>query len=195
MHPQRPPVIASLRSSTRRRSSPALLAVVVALVVLATPGVAAAEGPGYDGRADRLVLKWRENAADRAQERARGLEVFGRGFRGGSEVTLRVGAGVERTAVADATGTVSLVVDEHAHPGATIVAVGQAPSGTAWTLLGSVPSEGATSGPNVLVTVAVAAMGVLALAGMLVQGRVQRRGKGQGRGRRREIRVPIYRAP
>src|SRR5436190_11528786 len=106
-----------------RRSARALLPLVAAAVLFATPGVACAEGPGYDGRADALVLKWQGEQPSADAPAA--LEVFGRGFRGGSEVSLRVGAQTEQTALADATGAVRLLVDSGAQAGTTISAVGQ----------------------------------------------------------------------
>jgi len=163
--------------------SPALVAVVATLVVLGTPDLAAAEGPGYDGRTGDLVLKWQDEKPGQAADNSSGLKVFGRGFRGGSKVTLRVGSGIEKTGMADTTGAVSLVVDAGAHPGSTIVAVGQTPSGSAWTLVGYVPAAQASGGPQSYVTPVV-----LALAGVAFLGGLIRRPKRRGR-------VPVGRAP
>ena len=191
---------------------PSLFVAVVAALLLGTPGVAAAvgtpmtEGPGYDGRAHSLAVKHRKadrdnpgkgnagkdtagrgNAGkdkDDVGKRAEGdaLVVTGRGFRGGSTVRLRIGDGAEATAIADAAGEIRLLLDPGQRPGATVVAVGQTPSGSAMTLVGSVPRDSETGGTPTAVVVIVAALGLLALAGGMVW-RADRRG---------EIREPIF---
>jgi hypothetical protein len=148
-----------------RRSLPGLLAAAVTLVLLASPGVAAAEGPGYGGKADKLVLKRKDKQQGKGSDSAGELAVFGVGFRGGSKITLRIGSGEDKAAVADESGALRVLVNGSAHAGTTIVAVGQTPSGSAWTLVGSVPSEEAASGPQDFTSWIIAGLGALALAG------------------------------
>ena len=160
-HHERVPLVSS------RWSFPALLAILAALVLVLTPGIAAAEGPGYGGKADKLTLKRQDRQQGKTKDRPTELTVFGAGFRGGSKVELRIGSGAEEEAVADETGALRVSLSRDAPVGTTIVAVGQTPSGSAWTLLGSVPAEEASTGTPNLTSWIIAALGVLGLAGGL----------------------------
>ena len=144
-----------------RKPARALTAPLAIMAALAIPGIAAAEGPGYDGRADALVVTREGTPQTQTTDQQVGLVVFGRGFRGGSAVTLQVGAAGEQTAVADSTGALRAEVD--AAPGTTIAAVGQSPSGSTWTLLGSVPSTHANRVPQALAGALLGLLGVFGL--------------------------------
>ncbi len=137
-------------------------------MVLVTPGVAAAEGPGYGGKADRLILKKKAKDPAKPKESGAELAVFGVGFRAGSQVTLRVGSGADATVHADETGALRVQLNGQTPAGTTIVATGQTPSGSAWTLLGSVPADEPSGGRRDFTSWIVAALGVLALAGGFV---------------------------
>ncbi|MEU7907607.1 hypothetical protein [Actinoplanes sp. NPDC049118] len=147
-----------------RRLGPLLLAASV-FGVLTAPGVALADGPGYGGTADALTVQWQPRAAD-----DEGLAVYALGFKGGSPVSLRVGAAAERTVVADAAGALRvLVVNAASAPapastpdttvlpvtdgstsrlssGTSVLAVGKTPAGMTRTLVGSVPPAEAGRG-------------------------------------------------
>ena len=83
------------------------------------------------------------------------LSVGGVGFRGRSAVRIRVGSGAAFTARADTTGTLRVQVpvasDTEVHAGMSVVALGHAPSGTAMTLVGSIPPRPLGKGPVDLV--------------------------------------------
>jgi hypothetical protein len=149
------------------------------VVLLATPGVAAAEGPGYGGKADKLILK-REKQAGKAKDTSGEVTAFGVGFRGGSKVALRVGSGADSDAIADELGTLRVPVTGAAVPGTTIIAVGQTPSGSAWTLVGSVPSEETSGGLRGFASWIIAGLGVLGLSGGFVPA-LRRRRQGSNR--------------
>jgi hypothetical protein len=136
----------------------ALLAVVAALAVLLSPGTAAAEGPGYGGGADELKVKWNKG-------KNRTIVIHGVGFGAGSVILVRLGSGDERSVVADPNGVLRLVVDAAVFAsGVSILAAGRSPSGTALTLVGSVPREPDEGGlTDVLEWLVV---GVAALAGV-----------------------------
>ncbi|MEV4706331.1 hypothetical protein [Actinoplanes sp. NPDC049316] len=138
------------------RSGPLLLAAAL-LGAVVSPGAALADGPGYGGTADALTVQWQQPAAG-----TDGLAVYALGFRGGSPVNLRVGAGAERTVAADASGALRVLVVAAVTPmpaptadttvlpvgaasggglstGTSVLAVGKTPAGDLRTLVGSVP--------------------------------------------------------
>jgi MYXO-CTERM domain-containing protein len=139
-----------------RRLGPLLLAAST-LGALAGPGAALAEGPGYGGNADTLTVQWQRPTS------GEGLGVYALGFKGGSPVSLRVGAAAEQSIVADAAGALRvLVVSAASTPapaptpdttvlpvtggaagglasGMSVLAVGTTPAGAMRTLVGSVP--------------------------------------------------------
>jgi MYXO-CTERM domain-containing protein len=151
--------------SSRWSSQVILAAATATLVLTGTPGVAAAEGPGYGGKADKLILKREQAAPGKPKDPNGEVAVFGVGFRGGSKVTLRVGSGGDSDAVTDEVGTLHVLVTAQVVPGTTIIAVGQTPSGSAWTLVGSVPSDQTSKGPRDFTSWIIGGLGLLGLAG------------------------------
>lgn len=83
------------------------------------------------------------------------LTVGGVGFRGLSAVQVRVGSSTPLTARADETGTLRVLVpvqsDTEVRAGMSVVALGNGPSGTAMTLVGSIPPRPLGTGPVDLV--------------------------------------------
>jgi MYXO-CTERM domain-containing protein len=147
----------------RSRLGRVLLAVLTSAAVLLNPGVAAAEGPGYGGSADRLNLKWKA-------DKGRRLVVYAVGFRGGSAVVLRLGSGAEQTAYADQAGAlrvdVGSLAGDRLASGASVFAVGKSPSGTALRLVGNVPPEPSGRGPlDYLGWILTAVFGLLGVGG------------------------------
>ena len=140
-------------------------------VIVAPPGVAVAEGPGYGGTADQLSVRWSTTQAVGAA-----LTVSGVGFRAGSSVALRVGDTVEELVIADATGAVTAGTAVTEAVGSSIIAVGQTPSGSTLTLVGFVPSPATGDGTRSLSTWVLPALGIVAIAGVLL-GRSRRRSR------------------
>jgi hypothetical protein len=83
------------------------------------------------------------------------LHVGGVGFRGLSEVTVRVGSQPVFVARVDSTGTLSVTAPpsntDAISAGTSVVALGRSPSGTSKTLVGSVPPRPNGTGPVDLV--------------------------------------------
>ena len=128
-------------------------------------GAALADGPGYGGTADALTVEWQAEDAS-----AEGLAVYALGFRGGSPVSLRVGAAPTTTVTADLSGAVRvLVVNESAATpaaatadaavlpveqvssgrfaaGMVVSAVGKTPAGVIRNLVGAIPPAEAGAG-------------------------------------------------
>ena len=96
------------------------------------------------------------------------LQINGLGFRGNSEVTLRIGNGAPITSRSDTAGSLSVAIDPAllgaTQPGLTVVAIGRRPSGTAVTLYGSVPPEPSGAGPMSIVPWVAA--GIAAVSGI-----------------------------
>jgi hypothetical protein len=162
------------------RLAPWSVAVAIGTVALLVVP-ARAEGPGYDGGADRLAVTWTaaEDAAPPGGLPRTGaapgdaaLAVAGVGFRARSEVQVRVGSGEVVVVRVDETGTLRTAVaaapGEAASTGVSVVATGRSPSGTSKTLIGSVPAPAVGTGPVDLVPWIVAAVALVALAGWLV---------------------------
>ena len=162
----------------------AIIAVVTAfLVVGLAPSAHAVEGPGYGGTADELAVVWQPvdqvNLAAggafalaqdpdliRTEQESARLVVRGVGFRGRSEIELRVGAGTSDVLRVDESGTLEAEIQrdatETAAPGTSVIAVGRAPSGAARTLVGAVPPLPSGVGPADIVPWAAAAAAVVA---------------------------------
>ena len=140
------------------------------LLVIAAPAAHAADGPGYGGTADELAVVWQpveqvnlaagpSMAADseliRTDQQSAQLVVRGVGFRGRSEIELRVGAGSTEVLRVDESGTLEAEVPtstgDVAEPGTSVIAIGRAPSGAARTLVGAVPPLPSGLGPADLV--------------------------------------------
>jgi hypothetical protein len=162
------------------------LAAAVLVATLLTPGVAAAEGPGYGGGADRLTVKWPDARSGRAPAGRVSVAVYGVGFRGGSQVSVRVGSGADRLVSADAAGSLSILVAP-ANAGAaglssgtTVVALGRSPAGTPLRLVGFVPPEHAGHGSADLAAWTVAGLAALGLGGGVLR-RTRRAGQGSKR--------------
>ncbi len=107
-------------------------------------------------------------AADpQLQSDAVSLMVRGLGFRGKSEIEVRIGSDQPVVARADTAGALTVALDPDklggAEPGVSVMAVGRNQSGTQVTLFGSVPPTADGSGPMTLVPWAV---GSVALAGL-----------------------------
>lgn len=147
------------------------LVIGVAVGAMAAPAHAAAEGPGYGGKADKLDVSWSQNsevvtaagpdkpgapvpdsldgpAAVDPNMLSTGspgpeLTVFGVGFRGNSDVNLRVGGGKEFEVRVDSAGTLQIDVPREdstqAQPGTSVLALGRGPAGATRTLVGAVP--------------------------------------------------------
>jgi MYXO-CTERM domain-containing protein len=185
--------IVSMQRTGLRRLGMSAAAACLAVGLVAP--VARAEGPGYGGTADTLSVAW--VAADEVQEpvsmgvpRIGGgarmsafvrvaepslqtdgvaLVVRGLGFRGKSEIEVRVGSGLPVVARADSAGALAVALDPGAigaaQPGVSVMAIGRNQSGTEVTLFGSVPPVADGHGPMTYVpwlAVAVAALGLLA---------------------------------
>jgi hypothetical protein len=126
-----------------------------------------ADGPGYGGTADRLSVTWQAAvpggdglssgtlpSTGRSQYGA-DLAVSGVGFRGRSEVEVRVGSGEPFVVRVDGTGTLRAAAPaaqgQVITTGVSVVATGRTPSGTSKTLIGSVPAPASGAGPVDLV--------------------------------------------
>lgn len=162
--------------------SPALACAAAVLTAAASaalgaPAAHAAEGPGYGGNAGALSVTWTQSdevlramgPAEQIQVEADGLslDVFGLGFRGRSEVTVRVGTNPAVASRVDPTGTLDLSVGvqrltEGPQPGTSVIVIGRAPSGTSRTLVGAVPPLPSGLGPADVVP--WLALGMLAAA-------------------------------
>jgi len=156
--------------------------------VLLTPAAAAAEGPGYGGTADAMTVQWQTEPSS-----TEGLTVDAAGFRADSPVVLRVGSAADQTAVADAIGTLHLLVVSAADAvrvrpaagltvvqlaaatgrfstGLSVQAVGHDPAGGIRTLVGSVPPRAA--GNHVLDAAPWVALGAVLVGwGLIVRRR------------------------
>lgn len=161
------------------------VALTTILLVTAAPIAHAADGPGYGGTADELAVVWQPVeqvnlaagpslavAADseliRTDQQSAQLVVRGVGFRGRSEIELRVGAGGTEVLRVDESGTLEAEVGtstgDVAEPGTSVIAIGRAPSGAARTLVGAVPPLPSGLGPADLVPwVAATAAGLGAI--------------------------------
>jgi hypothetical protein len=154
---------------------------LAAMALLVVP--ARAEGPGYDGGADRLAVTWTTAsqappstgsalARTGSAPDSPALEVSGVGFRSLSQVHVRVGSGASVVVRVDETGTLRTAVaaapGEAATTGVSVVATGRTPSGTSKTLVGSIPAPASGTGPVDLVPWVVLALGVAAMASWLV---------------------------
>ena len=174
--------------------------VLVTAVPVAAAG--AAEGPGYGGKADKLDVSWSQEtevvtaaAADGAPvpqslDIAGGpdptllsagpagpqLSVFGVGFRGKSDVNLRVGSGRPLDVRVDDAGTLEIEVPRsdsaEAQPGTSVLAQGRGPSGATRTLVGAVPPLPSGTSPAQFVPW-LAAIGLVVMAGFWVRARVR----------------------
>lgn len=155
------------------------------LLMTAAPVANAEEGPGYGGTADELAVVWQPVeqvnlaagptmavAADseliRTEQQSAQLVVRGVGFRGRSEIALRVGAEGTEVLRVDESGSLEAEVatstGDVAEPGTSVIAIGRAPSGAARTLVGAVPPLPSGLGPADLVPwVAAAAAAVGAI--------------------------------
>lgn len=132
---------------------------------LVAPGAALAEGPGYGGTADALTVQWQPPTGATGD----GLAVYAVGFKGSSPVNLRVGSEPERPVFTDASGALRVLVLTSAvtptpastpdttvlsaasavsrlSTGASVLAVGETPTGVLRTLVGSVPPPDAGRG-------------------------------------------------
>lgn len=142
----------------------AVLGVMCMVVLLCVAGVAtarAAEGPGYGGTADELDVAWVDVQQPQAAGAGEGtipasgsvpgLAVIGYGYRGQSEVDLQLGSASLSMSRVDATGTLDVVLDvprsDQPQPGTSVLAAGRSPSGSAITLVGSVPPQSSGRGP------------------------------------------------
>ena len=142
-------------------------------VVLAP--VSAAEGPGYGGTADQIAVSWEASPqpgalgpSGQAPTSAARLAVQGLGFRGLSDIDLRVGDAPPAAEATDETGTVAVTVTipgGQAAPGTSVVAVGVTPSGSRRVLIGAIPPRASGVGPQELVPIAIAVLGGTVLAG------------------------------
>lgn len=175
-----------------------------ALVMSAGPVLAAEpEGPGYGGKADKLDVAWSEetevvtaSAAEKpgapvpqsidgpaavdptllsAGMTGPQLTVFGVGFRGKSDVNLRVGGGQPLDVRVDDSGTLQIDVPRKdsaaAQPGTSVLAQGRSPSGATRTLVGAVPPLPSGNSPAQFVPW-VAGIGAVVFAGLWVRRRV-----------------------
>lgn len=154
------------------------------LLVMAAPVAHAEEGPGYGGTAHELAVVWQpieqvnlaagptlamadDTELIRTDRLAAQLIVRGVGFRGRSEIELRVGAEDAEVLRVDESGTLEVEVatstTDVAEPGTSVIAIGRAPSGAARTLVGAVPPLPSGLGPADLVPW-VAATGVVLAA-------------------------------
>jgi hypothetical protein len=190
----------------RRRPLPALLVVAfVGLLPVGLASPAQAEGPGYGGGAEALTVSWQDQGsgdAPKEQPKALGgvgggrgvvtvggrapdatvtgsgltLVVDGVGYRGRSEVEVRVGSAAPFTARVDQTGTLDVGVPatsaESTTTGTSVVATGRSPSGTSMTLVGAIPPRPAGVGPVDLVPWVSAAL-ALGAAGVWLVGRLR----------------------
>lgn len=106
------------------------------------------------------------------------LVVDGVGFRGLSEVSVRVGSDEPFTTRVDDSGTLDVGVplsqSETAKSGTSVVATGRSPSGTSMTLVGSIPPRPAGVGPVDLVPWVAAAVAI-GLAGSWLVSRLSPR--------------------
>lgn len=171
-----------------------IVALTAILAVTAAPAAHAVEGPGYGGTADELAVVWQPvdqvNLAAgpsfalsqdpdliRTEQEAARLVVRGVGFRGRSEIELRVGAGAADVLRVDESGTLEAEVraaaTEAAAPGTSVIAIGRAPSGAARTLVGAVPPLPSGVGPADIVPWAAVAVAVIA-TGSVVRRRSDR---------------------
>lgn len=102
------------------------------------------------------------------QADALALVVRGLGFRGKSEIEVRVGSGRPLVARADSAGALAVAIDPEAlgaaKPGVSVMAVGRNQAGTEVTLFGSIPPVADGSGPMSLVPWAVGAIALASLA-------------------------------
>jgi hypothetical protein len=169
--------------SPRYRRSGRLLLASAALGATLAPGAALADGPGYGGTADALTVQW-----DAESGTTDGLAIYAVGFRGGSPVQLRVGAGEDRSIAADQSGALRVLVLNATAPtpatenettvlrvgrsgtdglsaGTSVLALGQTPSGDVRRLVGSAPPTEAGHGVQDLAPWAIA---VAALAGAVL---------------------------
>ena len=161
------------RASTRRSHRSATVvgaALVMVGVGIVLAPVSAAEGPGYGGTADQLAVSWelspQPGALGAIGQAAPVLDarlaVQGLGFRGLSDIDLRVGDATSVAQTADQTGTVETTVPVpggRAAPGTSVVAIGVTPSGSRRVLIGAVPPRPSGVGPQELVPIALAALG------------------------------------
>ena len=96
------------------------------------------------------------------------LLVRGLGFRGKSEIEVRIGSDQPVVARADTAGALTVALDPTlfggAEPGVSVMAVGRNQSGTQVTLFGSVPPVADGSGPMTLVPWAVGSVALVGLA-------------------------------
>jgi len=152
--------------------SAAMLFLVAAGIILAP--VSAAEGPGYGGTADKLAVSWKTSPQPRAlgegaqavavpQER---LEVQGFGFRGRSDIALRVGDTSPAAHLTDQTGSIALTVPvagDKAAPGTSVIAIGLTPAGTRRVLIGAVPPRPSGVGPQQIVPMVLITLGAVVL--------------------------------
>lgn len=174
MQPTRATIVPVTLDRVRRA---ALIACAVLVGAATAPVPAAADGPGYGGKANALTVRWR------SANRAAGLRVYACGFRGGSPVRVRVGSQAERTVAADPSGAVDVLVGRSAtsltkvtstaliattatagsvSPGTSVLVAGHTPGGELRTLVGSVPPQSAGIGAAGLVPYA----GAVVVAGV-----------------------------
>lgn len=161
---------------------PAVATLLAAVVAAITPAAVAVEGPGYGGTADELAVVWQpvEQVALAAGARpalmdnpdlirtgreAARLVIRGVGFRGRSEVELRVGDGSVEQLRVDESGSLDVELQQRqaaqSLPGTSVIAIGRAPSGAARTLVGAVPPLPSGLGPADIVPWVVVAVGGL----------------------------------
>lgn len=171
----------------------------------AVPAIAAesSEGPGYGGKADKLDVAWSQDsqvvtasASDKpgapvpqsldgdagmdptllsAGPAGPQLTVFGVGFRGKSDVNLRVGGGRPLDVRVDDAGTLQIDVPRsdsvEAQPGTSVLAQGRGPSGATRTLVGAVPPLPSGTSPAQFVPW-LAGIGAVVFAGWWLRRRV-----------------------
>lgn len=192
-----------MTSSVLRAAVAAMIGLAIA--TSAAPAIAAgsSEGPGYGGKADKLDVAWSQDsqvvtasAADKpgapvpqSLDGAAGMDptllsagaagpqltVFGVGFRGKSDVNLRVGAGRPLDVRVDDVGTLQIDVPRsdstEAQPGTSVLAQGRSPSGATRTLVGAVPPLPSGTSPAQFVPW-MAGIGAVIFAGLWVRRRV-----------------------
>ena len=128
---------------------------------------------GSRGSSVRVVARASSMPAAGVTASGLSLSVGGVGFRGLSAVRVRVGTGAAYTGRADATGTLQVLVpvasDTEVRAGMSVVALGNAPSGTSMTLVGSIPPRPLGKGPVDVVPWFVAAILLATAASWLLR--------------------------
>jgi hypothetical protein len=132
------------------------------------PAAASALAIGGGARGVATVVMIAPAGDPQLQNDALALMVRGLGFRGKSEIEVRIGSDQPVKTRANSAGALSVALDPsklgRAQPGVSVMAVGRNQSGTEVTLFGSIPPVADGSGPMSLVPWGAAAITVAGLA-------------------------------